>query len=233
LPPSSAYPQPLPAEVQPKLVGSRTFALEYELEDAGGQGVSNVELWGTRNGGQTWRPYACDDDNRSPLVVTVDEEGLFGFRIVVEGSGGATAVRPTSGDVPELWVAVDLQRPTAELTAIEPGSGNMADHLILRWRAADDNLEPRPISFFYRSHPVGPWSAIATSLENTGEYAWRVERHVPARFYLRLEVRDTAGNLAAFETRDPIEFTSPAVRGRLRSAEPIDPTATGTSTSYR
>jgi hypothetical protein len=233
LPQGGACTQQLPPDVQPKLVGSRTFALEYEIDDAGGQGVSNVELWGTRDGGKTWRAYTRDDDNRSPLVVTVDEEGLFGFRIVVEGSAGTTAARPTAGDLPELWVAVDLQRPTAELTAIEPGIGHMADHLIFRWRAADDNLEPQPISFFYRSHPAGPWSAIATGLENTGEYAWRVERHVPTRFFLRLEVRDTAGNRAAFETRDPIEFAAPAVRGRLLSAEPIDPTATGPSTSYR
>jgi hypothetical protein len=224
--------QLLPAGVQPKLVGARRFALEYELDDAGGRGVSSVELWGTRDGGQTWRAYTRDDDNRSPLVVTVDDEGLFGFRIVVDGTAGP-APRPTTGDQPELWVAVDLQRPTTELTAIEPGNGNMADHLILRWRAADDNLEARPISIFYSSHPVGPWSAIATSLENTGEYAWRVERHVPTRFYLRIEARDTAGNLAASQTRDPIEFSAPTVNGRLRSAEPIDPTATGTGTSYR
>jgi hypothetical protein len=166
-------------------------------------------------------------------VVTVDEDGIFGFRIVVEGAGGAAAMRPTTGDQPELWVAVDLRRPTAELTAIEPGNGNLADHLILRWRAADDNLEARPISIFYSSLPVGPWSAVATSVENTGEYMWRVERHVPTRFYLRLEARDTAGNLAAFQTRDPVEFTAPAVNGRLRSAEPIEPTATGTNSSYR
>jgi hypothetical protein len=225
--------QNLPPGIQPKLVGSRTFALEYELDDTAGQGVSNVELWGTRDGGQSWRPYTRDDDNRSPLIVTVDEEGLFGFRIVVEGSQAASSARPTAGDLPELWVAVDLQHPVAELTAIEPGNGNLANHLIFRWRAKDDNLGERPISLFYSSHPVGPWSAIATNLENTGDYAWRVERHVPTRFYVRLEARDTAGNPAAFVTRDPIEFTPPPVGGRLRSAEPIDPTATGPGTSYR
>jgi hypothetical protein len=223
----------LPPGVQLKLVGSRTFALEYELDHAGGRGVASVELWGTRDGGQTWRAYNRDDDNRSPLIVTVDDEGQFGFRLVVDGSGEAPSPRPAPGDSPELWVAVDLNHPTAELTAIEPGNGNLADHLIFRWRADDDNLEQRPISFFYSSHPVGPWSAIATNLENTGQYAWRVERHVPTRFYVRLEARDSAGNLAVFQTRDPIEFTPPATGGRLRSAEPIDPTATGAGSTYR
>jgi hypothetical protein len=203
----------------PKLVGSRTFALEYDLDDAGRGGVAKVELWGSRDGGKTWNRYAQDDDNRSPLIVTVDEEGLYGFRIVVQNAGGPTAEPPRAGDSPELWVSVDLKRPVVELTAIERGQGNVADHLTLRWRAADNNLEARPISLFYSSRPSGPWSAIATSLENTGEYAWRVERYVPARFYLRVEARDTAGNLAAYQTREPVQFSPPNLAGRLRSAE--------------
>jgi len=201
----------------PKLVGSRTFALEYDLDDAGRGGVSRVELWGTRDGGQTWNRYAEDDDNRSPIVVTVDEEGVYGFRIVVQTASSASSP-PRAGDAPELWVSVDLKRPTVELTQIERGQGNQADQLVLRWRANDNNLEPRPIALFYSSRPSGPWSAVATNLENTGEYAWRVERYVPGRFYLRIEARDTAGNLAAFQTREPVEFTTANLTGRLRSA---------------
>ncbi len=124
-----------------KQVGSRTFALEYDLDDAGRGGVSKVELWGTRDGGKNWTKYAQDDDNRSPLIVTVDDEGLYGFRILVQNAGGAAAEPPRPGDSPELWVSVDLKRPVVELTAIERGQGNEADHLILRWRAVDNNLE--------------------------------------------------------------------------------------------
>jgi hypothetical protein len=231
LPENSSAAAP-PPDVRPKFVGSRSFALEYDVEQVGRSGISKVELWATRDGGRTWLRFAQDDDNRSPLPVTVDEEGVYGFRLVVQSADVPTPP-PSSGDVPELWVAVDLQRPIAELTAIEPGAGNMNDHLLLRWRADDNNLEPRPISLFYSSRPAGPWSAVATSLENTGEYAWRVERHVPGRFYLRLEARDTAGNIAAFQTRDAVEFAVPTVNGRLRSAEPLDPTAVGNSAAYR
>jgi hypothetical protein len=193
--------------------------LEYDLDDAGRGGVAKVELWGSRDGGKNWSRYAQDDDNRSPLIVTVDEEGLYGFRIVVQNAGSSIAETPRAGDSPELWVSVDLKRPVVELTAIERGQGNVADHLMLRWRATDNNLEPRPIGLFYSSRPTGPWSAIATNLENTGEYAWRVERYVPARFYLRIEARDTAGNLAAYQTREPVEFSPGSVAGRLRSNE--------------
>ena len=215
----------------PKLVGSRTFALEYDLDDAG-RGVTKVELWGTRDGGQNWIRYAVDDDNRSPLIATVDEEGVYGFRILVQNAGAAFADPPRNGEAPELWVSVDLKRPVVELTAIERGQGNLADHLKLQWRAVDNNLDSRPIALFYSSRPSGPWSAIATNLENTGEYAWRVERHVPSRFYLRVEARDVAGNLAAYQTREAVEFSTSNIAGRLRSAQPVGP-AVGANDSYR
>ena len=203
----------------PKLVGSRTFSLEYDLDDAGRGGVTRVELWGTRDGGQTWNRYCQDDDNRSPLLVTVDNEGLYGFTILVQSAGAAAIESPRAGEEPELWVAVDLKRPIVELTGIERGEGNLADHLILKWRAQDNNLEQRPIALYFSSRPAGPWSAIATSLEDTGQYAWRVERYVPTRIYLRIEARDTAGNLAAFQTREPVEFSPGSLTGRLRAGE--------------
>ncbi len=213
--------QQLPPGVAPKRVGSRTFALEYELEDFGRGGVAKVELWGTRDGGQSWRSFASDDDHRSPLVATVDGAGLYGFRIVVESAGGAPAQSPRAGDAPELWVDVDLRQPTAELTSIQHGTGNLADHLILQWRAEDDNLDPRPIGLFYSSRPAGPWTAIATNLDNTGEYAWQLQRHVPDRLYLRLEARDAAGNLAAFQTREPVVVPASQPSAQLRDVQPL------------
>jgi len=216
----------------PKLVGSRTFALEYDLDDATA-GVSRVELWGTRDGGQTWNRYSQDDDNRSPLVVTVDNEGLYGFRIVVHSATGVAAEPPRTGDEPELWVAVDLQRPIVELTSIARGEGNHSDHLVLHWRAQDNNLEARPISLYFSSRPTGPWSAIATNLEDTGEYSWRVERYVPTRIYLRIEARDTAGNLAAFQTREPVEFNAVAPKAQLRGTPPTGASANAANGGLR
>jgi hypothetical protein len=70
-------------------------------------------------------------------------------------------------------------------------------------------------------------------LENTGEYAWRVERFVPSRVYLRLEARDKAGNLAAYQTADPVAIEPPQPAGVLRGVQPVGPTATGADAAYR
>jgi hypothetical protein len=203
-----------------KQVNARTFALEYELADVGGYGVSRVELWGTRDHGKSWRCFARDDDLRSPVNVSVDAEGLYGFRLLAESAGGAPVATPRPGDQPELWVEVDLHRPFAELTAVEQAAGQSSGQIVLRWKAEDQNLDPRPITLFYSSRPGGPWSIIAGELQNTGEFSWRVERHVPDRCYLRIEARDLAGNRGAFQTLEPITIELPQATAQLRAALP-------------
>lgn len=206
-----------------RMVGARTFDIEYDLDSVGPWGVSKVELWGTYNQGQTWESYCIDDDNRSPVRVTVPAEGIYGFRILVDGANGASSTPPQSGDFPELMVRVDLKPPLAQLQPIERGHGNQVDHLVLRWIASDDNLETQPISLFYSSSPQGPWSTIAARLENTGQYSWRLQRHVPDQFYLRLEVRDMAGNLTTAQSQTPVTLMRPQPTGRLRGIRPINP----------
>ena len=210
-----------PADLAARVVNSRTFDIEYDLQSVGPWGVAKVEIWGTHDDGRTWQSFGVDPDNRSPIRVTVPAAGTFGFRILVDGANSAGSIPPQSGDEPELNVSVDLQPPTTELLAAELGQGNLADHLLVRWAATDTNLEPRPIALFYSSYPNGPWSTIASGLENTGKYTWRIERHVPGRFYLRLEARDTAGNLATYQTPSPIALARPQPTGRLRSVRSI------------
>ena len=90
--------------------------------------------------------------------------------------------------------------------------GEIGGELAVTWEAEDDHLESRPIALFYSSRPAGPWTPIATSVENSGEFTWPIERHVPRRVYLKLEARDAAGNVAAFQTAEPVVTESePAV----------------------
>ncbi len=219
--PSDWAPAHTSSDQASRVVNSRTFDIEYDLQSVGPWGIAKVELWGTHDNGRTWQSYGVDPDNRSPIRVTVPGAGIFGFRILVDGANTAGAVPPQPGDEPELTVSVDLQPPTAELLATELGQGNQAGHLQVRWTATDTNLEPRPIALFYSSYPNGPWSTIASGLENTGSYTWRIGRHVPGRFYLRLEARDIAGNLATFQTPSPIALARPQPTGRLRNVRPI------------
>ena len=204
-----------------RTVNSTTFDVEYDLESVGPWGVAKVELWGTKDGGRTWQSFGTDPDNRSPVRVTVPGEGVYGFRILVDAANGAGLPSPRSGEQPELVVAVDLQPPSVERLTAEVGQGDLAGHLVIRWSANDTNLETRPINLFYGTFPQGPWSTIAAGLENSGSYTWRLERHVPDRFFLRVEVRDVAGNVGASQTPAPITLDRPQPTGRLRGVRPV------------
>ncbi len=203
-------------------MNSKKFALQYELADVGTSGVSKIELWGTRDGGKSWRNYAVDDDNRSPVEVSVEEEGDYGFTIAAVAAGELRGTPPQPGDTPEMWVKVDLTPPMAQILSVDTSWSDVEGQMTVRWQADDDNLEPRPISLYYSSRPAGPWTAIATSLENVGEFRWPIERYVPRRVYLKLEARDTAGNVATFQTSEPVVVEREAVVANWHRLPPVE-----------
>jgi hypothetical protein len=212
---SAAGPEAMP------WVNSTTFDVDYDIQTVGPWGVSKVELWGTRDGGREWISLGVDNDNRSPMRVNVPGEGVYGFRIVVDGGNGAAAPPPRAGDQPELSVGVDLAGPRAALSGAEVGRGPLVGHLVIRWEAADDRLAARPTGLFYSATAEGPWMTIATDLDNSGEYAWRLGREAPPRVFLRLEVRDIAGNVAVQQTEAAVELNLPLPTGRLRNVRPV------------
>jgi hypothetical protein len=209
----------LPAGVRPRMIGSRQFELEYEVESVGPSGVGRVALWGTRDGGRTWSDYAIDPDNRSPMNVTVGGEGIYGFRILVQSGSGFGGRPPAEGDLPDIWVGVDTTRPTCRITATELSADG--SELEVRFEAFDDVLEPRPVALLFSPVPGGAWTPIASGLENTGSYRWRLDNRVPDRIVLRLEVRDEAGNVGTFETPEPLALDRHRPAGRIRGVRPL------------
>jgi hypothetical protein len=181
-----------------------------------------VELWGTKDGGRTWQSLGVDQDNRSPLRVTVPAAGVYGFRILVDGGNGVAAPPPRAGEAPEMVVAVDLAAPQAELRVAEPGQAPFAGQVIIRWSAQDENLAPRPIGLFFSASVEGPWATIATDIDNTGEYAWRLGRDAPPQVFVRMEVRDLAGNVEVCQSPTAINLNLPRPTGRLRNVRPVD-----------
>jgi hypothetical protein len=205
----------LPPGEHPRMVNSRLFELEYDIESVGPSGIGKVELWDTRDGGRTWQSYMVDNEHHCPLPVTVEEEGIYGFRVVVTNGAGIGGQPPKNGDLPDIWVGVDLTKPSARILSAQQGTGGDSNNLIITWEASDRMPAARPISLSFSSNISGPWSPIASGLENTGRYAWPIDAHA-SQIYVRLEVRDAAGNVGVFTTPDPItvDHSQPSVRIR-------------------
>ncbi|MGL4511736.1 MAG: hypothetical protein ACRCT8_01485 [Lacipirellulaceae bacterium] len=204
-------------------VNSTEFELDYELTQTGRWGVASVELWGTEDGGATWRRFAIDSDRQSPIHVTVPGEGNYGFRVLVESVGGLEAERPRGGDKPEVQVRVDLAAPRVTLARVEQGQGYFADQLRIDWRVEEEHATRAPIDLYYSNRASGPWLPVATALDDSGSHTWRLQRHLPQRLYLRLEARDAAGNVGSATTPEPITLELAQAAANLSGVRPVGP----------
>jgi hypothetical protein len=212
----------VPAGESLRMTRSRRFYLEYDIESAGPEGVAEVELWATQDGGQTWEKWGVDADKQSPLDVQVDEEGVYGFRIVVVGRNGLAAAAPQPGAPADLWIGVDWTPPSAEITAVVYGTGARSGELDIRWIAEDRRLSDRPITLSFSESREGPWTTIATGLPNSGQYFWKLDGSIPMQIYLRIQCQDEAGNSTEFIIREPVNTAGLSPKGRIRGFRPAE-----------
>jgi hypothetical protein len=196
------------------LVNSRRIKLNYSVADVGPSGVSAVELWATRDG-RTWQRYSNEPPPAGPLVVQVAEEGRYGFTIVVRSGAGLTSPPPETGDAPQLWVEVDETKPLVKIKDVHVGTGRDAGTLYVNYTASDIHLTPRPVSISMSTKKDGPWTPIASGLENTGVYGWELPKDLPYQFYVRVEAEDRAGNVGAYVTSEPVKVDLARPRGTL------------------
>lgn len=216
-------PGELLSRPEPRMVNTRRFALEYELQSVGPSGVARVELWQTTDGGKTWSLYGLDEDLTSPMVVTVDGEGTYGYMMVVESGAGLRGPQPQPGGLPEMSVKVDLTPPAARLLSVrQQAAGQGSGELVIEWEAADERLAARPVTLLAAETPGGPWSIVRANLENTGRFVWRFDGEPPEEVYIRLEVRDAAGNRRVCDTTEPVKIERVQPKSRIQQVRPLE-----------
>ncbi len=207
--------------VQVRFSSSRKFSLEYEVESTGLAGVSDVELWGTRDRGLTWKRWGADPDRQSPFDIETNHDGAYGFRIVVVANNGLATPRPIENDLPDIFVVVDTQRPEVRITGAAYGEGNHTGSLVIRYQCTDLHLTERPISLSFGPSTAGPWTTIAAGLINEGAYLWPADPHLPRQIYLRIDGIDLAGNEGSYVLDTPIDVQGLAPRARIRGFNPL------------
>ena len=215
----------LPAGAKPRMVNSTLFELQYDVVSGGSAGLAKVELWGTEDGGRTWSVYQADDDLRSPVSAEVGFEGLYGFRIVVQAANGGPPKTPVAGDQPEIWIGVDQTRPSARLTGVEAKTGRAGDEIHLRWETSDKYPLAKPAVLACSAAAEGPWTTVASDLPGNGSVIWKPDRTVPDNVFVRLEVRDQAGNTTSIVSEHPVALPSRQPQGRIRDVQPLERSA--------
>lgn len=200
---------------------SRQFSLDYEIEAIGGRGVEAIELYGTTDGGQSWKRWGDDPDRVSPFDIETNGEGIFGFQIVVVAANGLASARPLPGDVPDIVVVVDETLPEVSISGARYGESDRAGSLVIQYRCSDTYLVSRPITIAFSDSPDGPWTTIAAGLRNLGDYVWPADPQLPRQIYLRIDATDQAGNVGGFVLEEPIDTRGLAPRARIRAFRSI------------
>ncbi len=210
----------LPAGERLRMTNTTQFNLDYDVDAVGPSGVAKVELWATKDGGQTWENWGIDNDRQSPFTVEVDGEGLYGFSVSITSGLGFTSPPPNPGDLADIWVGVDLTKPTVQINAAPLGSGVNAGQVIIQWSATDQHFDERPISLFYSGPGGQKWIPIATDQPNTGTFNWRVDPSIGHEVHLLLQARDEANNISEHQLPQAINIEGLRPRGRIKGFQP-------------
>lgn len=227
------HPAQRPAIVQPRyesagegsaagpsrVVNTLKFQIGYEVEDVGPSGLSGVEFYITEDGGTKWWGYGNDPDSHSPFEVSVPRDGEYGFTLRARSGAGLAADPPQPGEEPAIVVVVDQTPPVAQLLGARQGQGPELNKILIHWKASDKRLAETPIALAYATEPSGPWKPISGWLPNSGSYSWTVDASVPPRLYIRMMVRDAAGNETRVESSQPVVVDLAKPKARIVDVE--------------
>jgi hypothetical protein len=202
-----------------QIVGNPTVFLNYEIENQGASGVGKVEIWATADQCRTWTKMPDEPARKNPAEIRFPGEGVFGVKLVASNGRGYGAEPPQAGDPADCWIEVDMTKPTAAITAVQAGTGPESGVLTVFWKAEDKNLAADGIELLFAVNSDGPWTSIAKNMHNDkgneGQYRWTPPTQAGAQSYLRLVVRDKAGNTSISQTVQPIpldDLSRPRVR---------------------
>jgi hypothetical protein len=189
--------------------------LDFDVNNLGPSGFGSVEVYVTTDEGSHWTQLPPDTapiqppemrglgQARGNVSVHLPDDGkVFGFYLIVRSRAGMGKDRPLAGTLPQIRLERDMKAPDAALKSADPDP-TRRDTLILKWTATDSNLTERPITLQWAPKPEGPWEFIGgPELPNTGSYAWQVPpaAAMATSVYLKLPVRDAAGNEAVAQT---------------------------------
>jgi hypothetical protein len=200
------------------LVRTHEVVLAFQVPGVGSSGLGSIDVYLTADEGDSWEKWEFSDftfphadvpggTGVVPVSLTVrlpHQSVIYGLYLLPKSGAGMGKPPPSPGAVPHVRIEVDATLPVAELYAPQiaydrPGA------LVLTWKAEDRNLAVNPISLEWAAQPTGPWEFIGEpQLPNTGRYTWQVPEKVPPKVFLRLSVRDAAGNVAVAETPESV-----------------------------
>lgn len=200
-----------------QVVNRRQVRLEYEVVKTGSSGIGTVEVYVTLDDGLNWSLAATEPvmippteaagvgPQRLGVMLPLTQEGVVhGFTLVVKSKAGLGRPAPQRGEAPQIRVELDSTHPDASLLNVL-ADPNRREALVINYKATDRNLANMPVQLEWSERRDGPWNPVSEGeIANSGKFLWLVPTQVPPSVFMRLTVKDKAGNVAIAQTPEPI-----------------------------
>lgn len=193
-----------------QLVNNPKVSLHYQIENAAPNGVSRVDVWLSRDQGQTWQKHAEVNGNKSPIEVQMPGDGTFGLILAPAAASGLVTPPSAADQADAVWLEVDATKPDLQIKDIQTSHDKGQAAVQVRWTAHDKNLADAPVDLLYAATPRGPWILIAKGLPAEGQYRWTPPAGIGTQTHLQLVAHDSAGNSAVCGTVEPVTIAEPA-----------------------
>jgi hypothetical protein len=202
-----------------EIVNKARAKLDFQVGRYGPSGLGSVDVYVTTDDGATWTLSRGDREVSLPtpaelhggapaagsVTVELSQEGVIhGYYVVVKSRAGLGKKPPESGTPPQVRIEEDVTPPSV-LMYKPIADPNRRDALLMTWKATDKNPANNPVTIEWAEQKDGLWKVIgAPQMANSGQYSWQVPADVPPSVYLRISVRDLAGNVAVAQTEEPV-----------------------------
>jgi hypothetical protein len=199
---------PFPPSVSP----SRTFDVEYEIENVGPSGLMAVLLWYSADEGKSWTFYGRDEDLVSPMTFEAPGDGVFWFYLsALNKPGIPSKPDPVSGTQADAMTLVDTAAPVVGIlkpAMAEAWSGGSTQ--TIQWMAKDAHLVEKSISIFYSSDDGKTWQPVqdAQNIENTGTFTWAAPLINTTQLRIKVTAKDAGGNEGFAVSQEPVTIDS-------------------------
>lgn len=180
-----------------QVVNNSTLFLDFQVEN--GKPAVKVEAWLSRDLGKTWQKGSAESKGQT-LGVHLPGEGLFGVALQPAGTDRA----PKGTDAADLWIEVDLTKPTAQITNVKVAHEKGQAQVDIQWTAEDKNFSVGPVDLFYAATQQGPWLPIAKGLPAQGHHRWAPSAEIGTHVHVRLIAQDAAGNQGICNTLESV-----------------------------
>lgn len=187
-----------------KHLNSTKVGIDYNIAKSGPSGVGRIEFWITGDLGATWQRANVATELGNHAEIILPGEGVYGIRMVGTNGHGFGGRAPMAGDQPTATFEVDLTAPVIQ--SLDVNSQLKSGALEIRWKATDKNLAGECVDLYYATQRGGPWEVIATRAPNTGLHSWPLPKNIAPQYFVRLEIRDQAGNMARTDSANPVSL---------------------------